>query len=320
MDDITSTSALVAQGLSHAELRKLSRIGTLTAIRRGAYLLGPVDPDEDDPGGYLAHRRLIDANLLQCGADAVLCHGSAAVIHGLPIWRHGITQVHVMRDGNSGGQRRAHVHDHRTPLSPDDIMQVGGLSVTSLARTVADLGRSSPMMESVPIGDQALRLGLRPDDLHRSLRSMKRWPGVCNARQMADFLDIRSESAGESASRVRMVQDGIPEPELQRVILDDHGKFVARVDFAWEQHRTVGEFDGAVKYGALLKPGQRVADVLEAQNHREDAIRRAGWEVARWGWPQLGEPGEIATRVRNAFRRADHRFAHLTSTTRPTLV
>lgn len=216
-----------------------------------------------------------------------------------------------MRDGNSGGQRRAHVYDHRTPLSSDDIVQVGGLPVTSLARTVADLGRSSPLMESVPIGDQALRLGLLPKDLHRTLLSMKRWPGVCNARQMADFLDIRSESPGESASRVRMVQDGIPAPELQRVIVDEHGMFVARVDFAWEEHRTVGEFDGAVKYAALLKPGQRVADVIEAQDHREDAIRRAGWEVARWGWPQLGEPGEIAARISSAFRTADCRSSRV---------
>ena len=166
-------------------------------------------------------------------------------------------------------------------------------------------------MESVPIGDQALRLGLLPKDLHRTLLSMKRWPGVCNARQMADFLDIRSESPGESASRVRMVQDGIPAPELQRVIVDEHGMFVARVDFAWEEHRTVGEFDGAVKYAALLKPGQRVADVIEAQDHREDAIRRAGWEVARWGWPQLGEPGEIAARISSAFRTADCRSSRV---------
>jgi hypothetical protein len=319
MDDITSTGALIAQGLSHADLRELSRSGTLTPIRRGAYQLGPVDPDEDDPGGYLAHRRQIDANLLQCGADAVLCHGSAAVVHGLPIWRHAITQVHVMRDGNSGGQRRAHVYDHRTPLSADDIVQVEDLVVTSLARTVADLGRSLPLMESVPVGDQALRLGLKPHELQRTLGSMKRWPGVCNARRMADFLDIRSESAGESASRVRMVQDGIPAPELQRVILDEDGIFVARVDFAWEDRRTVGEFDGAVKYGALLKPGQRVADVIEAQDHREDAIRRAGWEVARWGWPQLGEPGEIAARINRAFRRARDRPPHVGPTIRPAL-
>jgi hypothetical protein len=307
MDDVISASNLLTQGLTHGELRQLVRAGTLSPVRRGAYVLGPLDDDDDDLGGYLAHRRLIEASLAQLDQRAVLCLGSAAVLHGLPIWRHSIAVAHVMRDGNSGGQRRSHVHVHKTPLSDDEITIVDGKRVTALARTVADLGRFTPLMESVAMGDQALRLGLAPQDLQGALASMKSWPGVRNARTMADFLDARSESAGESASRVRMRQDGIPEPELQHEIFDDDGVFVARVDFVWKERRTVGEFDGAVKYGALLKPGQKVADVIEAQEHREEDVRRAGWEVARWGWPQLGESGGIARRVYRAFRLAHER-------------
>lgn len=304
MDDVIAAGDLIAQGLNPNEVRSLVRRGTLTRLRHGSYLLGPLDPDEDDPGGYLAHRRLIDASLKHLDPGAVLSHGSAAVLHGLPIWRHSIMSAHVTRDGNEGGERRRHVHVHKTPVSLEDITTVNGIAVTTLARTVADLGRSTPLMESVAMGDQALRSGLVPDDLQRVLRGMKRWPGVRSARTMVDLIDARSESPGESASRVRMVQDGIPVPELQRVILDEHGEFVARVDFAWEEHRTVGEFDGAVKYGTLLRPGQTVVDVLEEQDRREDAIRRAGWEIARWGWPQLGQPGEVALRIRAAFGRS----------------
>lgn len=304
MDDIVSTASMLAQGLTSCELRTLVRAGTLLPIRRGAYLLGQLDPDDEDPGGYSAHRRLVDATMPQLQPGAVLCHGSAAILHGLPVWRHTLSQVHIMRDGNAGGRRRSHVHIHRTPLADDEITTREGLLVTSLARTVADLGRSTPLMESVAIGDQALRLGLDRQELQQVLRSMRRWPGVRGARSMADLLDGRSESPGESASRVCMLRDGIPEPDLQREIFDEDGVFVARVDFAWDEHRTVGEFDGEVKYGALLKPGQQVADVRKAQDAREDAIRRAGWEVARWGWPQLGQPGEIAGRIRAAFRRA----------------
>lgn len=310
MNDITTASTLLSQGLTHAELRHLVRSGTLTPVRRGAYLLGPLDPDEDDPGGYLAHRRLIDASVSQLDPRSVLCHGSAAVLHGLPIWRHSISVVHVMRDGNAGSQQRTSVNVHKSPLTARDVTVLEGTKTTTLARTVADLGRLTPLMESVAMGDQALRLGLDPLELSRTLDRMKSWPGVRRARTMADFLDVRSESAGESASRVTMDRDGIPEPELQREIFDTNGEFVARVDFAWEEHRTVGEFDGAVKYGALLRPGQTVADVIEAQDNREEDIRRAGWEVARWGWPQLGEGDEIARRIRRAFRRARERGLH----------
>lgn len=307
MDHIVSTAALLAQGVKASELRALVRSGTLCPLRRGAYSLGSLDPDEDDPGGYLAHRRLIESTRSQLRVESVLCHGSAAVLHDLPIWRHSLTAVHVMRDGNEGGRRSAYVHAHHTPLTDDEVTVIDGMRVTTLARTVADLGRSLPRMESVQAGDHALRLGLAPDELQRALKTMYRWPGIRDARSMADFLDIRSESPGESASRVRMVQDGIPAPELQFEIFDEYGAFVARVDFAWLDRRTVGEFDGEVKYGRLLKPGQTKQDVIDAEKAREDAIRAAGWEVARWRWPHLGQPGVIADRIHAAFRTSLHR-------------
>lgn len=254
MDHVLSTAALLEQGYTRTNLRSLVRRGSLYPLRRGAYHLGPLDPDEDDPGGYLAHRRLIAATLPQLEPNAVLCHGSAAVLHGLPVWHHSIAATHVVRDGNGGGQRRDHVHLHRTPLEPDDVTTVDGMLVTTLGRTVADLGRAAPKMESVAAGDHALRLGLEPDELQQVLATMYRWPGVRAARSMADFLDHRSESAGESGSRVRMMQDGIPQPELQRELFDEDGTFIARVDFFWEEHRTVGEFDGEIKYGWLCQP------------------------------------------------------------------
>jgi hypothetical protein len=40
------------------------------------------------------------------------------------------------------------------------------------------------------------------------------------------------------------------------------GRLIARVDFHWKEHQTVGEFDGKTKYGRLLKPGQRIEDVI----------------------------------------------------------
>ncbi|HEU5483446.1 MAG TPA: hypothetical protein VFU98_00960 [Microlunatus sp.] len=250
---------------------------------------------------------MLEATLPQLAPGAVLSHGSAAVVHDLPVWRHSLLAAHVMRDGNGGGQRREYVHLHRTPLDDDEVTTVDGFQVTDLARTVADVGRAAPRMESVAAGDYALRRGLDLDALGRAIASMYRWPGVRNARWMADFLDIRSESPGESASRVRMSDSGIPEPDLQYEIFDDDGVFIARVDFAWEERRTVGEFDGEIKYGRLLLPGQTREQVLADQSVREDAIRSAGWEIARWGWPQLGEGDEIASRIRRAFRLARER-------------
>jgi len=51
------------------------------------------------------------------------------------------------------------------------------------------------------------------------------------------------------------------------------------VDFYWDEQKTVGEFDGKIKYGRLLKPGQRIEDVVFAEKLREDAVRDLGLQV-----------------------------------------
>ena len=74
----------------------------------------------------------------------------------------------------------------------------------------------------------------------------------------------------------------VPPPELQYEIVDDNGLLVARCDFAWPDRRTVGEFDGLVKYSGQF--GANTNEVLVAEKRREDAIRSYGWQVARWIW------------------------------------
>jgi very-short-patch-repair endonuclease len=78
-----------------------------------------------------------------------------------------------------------------------------------------------------------------------------------------------------------------------------------RVDFCWEQARTIGEFDGKIKYGRVLRGEQSVEDVLYQEKLREDALRDLGWQVARWIWPDLFDAGVIAARLRRAFDRAE---------------
>ncbi len=80
---------------------------------------------------------------------------------------------------------------------------------------------------------------------------------------------------------------------------------LARCDFGWEEHHTVGEYDGKVKYGRLLKPGQDPGDVVYDEKRREDMLRDHGHEVARWTSPDLRNPTTIRDRVLRAFARGD---------------
>lgn len=298
MESVKLTRHLLKQGYDHNELARLLRGGAIRSVRRGAYVLDAAPASTPE----VAHREQIIAAIGQLRTPAVVSHMSAALLHGLPLWNTGLTRVHVTRPRENGGHIDDHVHLHVAPLTRGEVTEVDGIPVTDLARTVCDLARGLSMFQATPIGDAALAAGLESDRLIYQLARCKGWPGVVRARRTIGFLDPRSESPGESCSRVRMLEMGLPIPELQYEVFDDLGFLVGRADFAWIKRRTLGEFDGEVKYGALLAPGQSVEDVIREQNAREEALRAHGWELARWKWPVLQTPLELKRRIEEAFR------------------
>ena len=300
MDQILLTKSLRTDGFDSHEIQRMRHRGDLVSVRRGAYARDR--PEDQTP--EQAHRRLILATVPLLDAGAVVSHASAAVLHGLPTWSSAFDRVHLTRDRSGGGRRRPVVHVHGAPLRAADLAVVDGIAVTSLGRTVLDLARTVPMDQAVAAGDWALAVGLSRQELDRGLVSMEHWPGVRRARRVVGFLDQRSESAGESVSRLRMVQDGLPLPELQREIFGPDGRLVARVDFCWDEQKTIGEFDGKIKYGQLLNPGQSIEQVVFEEKVREDALRDLGWQVVRWLWRDLYRPGVLRDRVLRAFARS----------------
>lgn len=99
-----------------------------------------------------------------------------------------------------------------------------------------------------------------------------------------------------------MIELGIPLPALQVTLYDRHGEEVARPDFDWAEQGLVGEFDGAVKYGRLLGPGQDLVDVILAEKAREERIRRQGRWVVRWTASDLFPALKFRDLMRDAWR------------------
>jgi len=128
-------------------------------------------------------------------------------------------------------------------------------------------------------------------------------PGYPAAVRAVGFLDGRGESVGESRSRIALSALGLPIPELQASLLGPDGHLLGRVDFLFTDAGVVGEFDGKVKYGKYLRPGEDPGDVVFAEKQREDRIRDAGWEVVRWTWRDLDRPAVIGERIRRAMTR-----------------
>ena len=221
------TAALRERGLGDRDLLRLQRRGELTRVRRGAYASTPAEP----LARVDQHRQLIKATTPQLRPGAVISHGSAAALHALPVWPEAVQRVHVTRDRSHGAKRRNLVDVHGAPLRDWSLTLIDGIAVTSLSRTVLDLGRTLPFDQGVAAGDRALAQGLDRGQLEEAAGGMDHWRGIRQARRAIAFLDSRSESAGESLSRVRLDADGLPAAEPQIEIYGPAGRLVARADF-----------------------------------------------------------------------------------------
>ena len=234
----------------------------------------------------------------------IVSHLSAAVVHGLPLWNVRLGRVHLTRrpPASGSGTRRIHLHVGRLP--DDEVTAIGGLAVTDLTRTAVDVARSLPFEQAVVVVDGALATKeTTRERLTECLARMGAVPGARSAARVVAFADGRSESVGESRSRVLVKRLGLPTPDLQMTLRRADGTEVARCDFGWREFRTVGEFDGRIKYGRLLRPGKEPGDAVFEEKVREDAIRDGGWKVARWIWRELDTPLVVRDRLRRAFAR-----------------
>jgi len=303
MHPVVLRAELLRRGLTNDDLERLRRQGELTRVRRGAYAVPLVDASVEE-----RHRLLVAATLPQLDRDAVVSHVSAAALHGLPLWPEEAARVHLTRPRPGGGQARTLVRVHGSPLTEADVALVDGVRVTSLARTIADLGRTLPLEQSVAAGDRALQLGLRDHELVEVLARCHGWRGIGRARLASGLLEERTESVGESVSRGRVHEALLPMPEPQLEVFDERGRLVGRADFGWRGQRTLGEFDGRVKYGREFQPGRTVEEVVWREKQREDRLRELGWEVVRWTWADLYVPGLLAERLHRAFARSASRI------------
>jgi len=299
MDRLLTRSLLAARGLTDVDLARQVRTGELERVRRGFYAPSSTEERTQEQ----QHLLVLQATVPLLEPGTVLSHGSAAVVHGLPVWPDAVDRVHVTRPRRGGGRRRTAVYRHSSPLEPGETLRLGGWDATTLARTVVDLARTRPLEEAVAALDGALASGLEPDELMSAVARAGRWPGAAAARRTAALGDGRAESAGESVSRLLLLELGVPtfEPQLPVV---EAGRVVARVDFGWPERRTVAEFDGKIKYGRLLRHGEDPGQSVYREKLREDMLRDLGWEVVRWVWADLAHPEVIAERLRRAFLRA----------------
>lgn len=292
-------SEAIADGWTDAELRDRMRAGQLTRIRRGGYVHG-IDVDGLTPE---ARHRLAVTLARPTLAAGVVSHVSAAAWWDLPLTGADLRRVHVtLPKSTRTGRIAPERHDHSAELTPDEITEVDGLPVTSVTRTLVDLARSGPATTAVVSADAALQRGLvTPASLRAALDGAKGWPGVNRARRALALADGRSESPGETLTRLALRT--VAPLDLQVDITDEVGRFVGRVDLAIEEAALLVEFDGRRKYVSQRRPGQSIDDAVLAEKHREDELRALGYGLVRVVWSDLRSPEAVADLVRRAVVR-----------------
>ncbi|MFH5209870.1 hypothetical protein [Antrihabitans spumae] len=304
-------STALTEGFTDDELQRRCDDGELIRVRPGVYCPAESATDLD---AVARHRVLISSTVPKLIVESVVSHTSAAVLLGLPLWNTSLRKVTSTIDRSNGGRSSTHTHLRSAPFAADEVTVIDGIPVFSPVRTVVDLARTLPFEQSVVVGDAAMqKFGLTHDELLDGLARWPRRPGAPAARRAIRFMDGRSESVGESRSRVRMHDAGLPRPELQFEVRGEDGIFIARTDFALPELGVVGEFDGASKYGKLLRPGRTPSEAVFEEKRREDSLRDTGVEVVRWVWSELDDFDQVAERWHRAIARAQSR-----SSTSPT--
>jgi hypothetical protein len=322
-------------GYGRGQVARRVRAGAWIALRWGSYCRAA---DWCDASPRTQHRLRTLAALVSVGdatapstpaapADGTgrprpltaVSHLSAACLFGWPQHLNGWGAPHLTTPRPDGrGRCRSGLCVHTATLEPDDVIRRFGVTITSPARTVADLLRLLPAAEAVAMADHALREGdVQHQAIVAALGRHAGWPHVAAARRALALVDPRRESWLESWSLVSLHEHGVPLPIPQARVLDEQGVFVARVDAYWPGHATVGEADGEVKYQLtgpyiqryVASPDAAIAEAqrrLDAQRRRHERLLELGLRVVRWSAKDvIRDPRALAHRVAASLARGE---------------
>lgn len=286
----------LGRGFTLAQCERRVATGRWRRLRRGVYCLAERWDSADRRGRHLM---LTASALVAMGARHWASHTSAAVLHGFPqpfapspVW---LT--------TPSGQSTRYLHGLRVmsaSLPAHHVTWAHGMPATSQARTVADCLRHLNEVDALAIADSAAHSrAVTVADVAAVLDRCENWPFVARGRDRLQWVDGRHESPAESWSYVVMRRQALPLPEPQARIYDEVGRFVARVDGWWDECAAVGEVDGLVKYAPMPDEDPEAArERLVTEKVREDALRRLGAEVIRWGTKDLRDERAWAGEVR----------------------
>jgi len=201
--------------------------------------------------------------------SAVFSGRTAAYLHGATALVESRTAVEVSVPPGAGFGPVTGLRVRQVALLTDEVSTVSQRLATAPVRTALDIARWEPAVDAVAALDVLLARGIVANSELAVAAESTTGRGSRCIRRAVDLADPRAESIPESRLRVLLALAGLPAvPQFE--VRDDNGRFVARVDLAYPEHRIAVEYDGAW-HGA---PGQ-----LSKDRRRQNLLTAAGWRI-----------------------------------------
>jgi len=255
-------------GLPRRHVESLIRWGIVGRVLRDVYVDARI-PDD------IPCRASAVALVLPPGA--AIGRRTAAWLFGVDAWPDVAPQwgraVECLVPVGVQPARRPGVDCFEANIPDEDLVMVGSVLATRPVRTAVDLLRWLQPHQGLGAADALAHEGLvEPEEIRESVERWRKHPGVGQARYLARLIEPATESFGESATRLRIVDAGLPRPVVQIEVLSEHGALVWRLDIGWPDRLKAVEYDGE-KYHSTT--AQREHDAAR----REQLDRRFGWQI-----------------------------------------
>jgi hypothetical protein len=287
-------------GYQRKSLSRLARAGSVLRVGPSAYVDGP---RYEQAAPERRHEMATRAVVRTFEGRVYASHYSALTLMSLPVFGAPLDRIHVARARDSLSRRRPGLSMH-TAYGPGAGQPVGRTPSVTPALAILGTAMACGIEAGVVATDAALAAGKTTlDDLYAWLGRLSRHPDVTQAREVVRLADGRSESVGESRTRLLLRALGF-EPTPQVEIRDRDGRLVGRVDFLLERQQVIVEFDGLMKYG-----GANGREALAAEKSREDRLRALGYEFVRLTWADLSRPSTVDRLMHQALARTTARRA-----------
>lgn len=271
-DGVLTRAQLRAIGLSEAAIGRRIAGRLLFPRHRGVYAVGRLD---------LAPRGRLRAALLRCGRTAALSHDTSAAQRELlsARWRISITVTGTPRRPESCSGIDVHL---TRAWRLGDVVWIGGLPCTGVARTLADLAASPDPRDFKRAWNRAdQRLLLDDGALGAEVARGRTGAGVLRHRLANRVEAPPTESELEDMFLDLCDASGLRRPIAQWPLAVENRK--GRVDFVYLPERLALELDGRVWHA--------VQDAVVADRAKDLALREAGFEPHRYSYWQIRDEG-----------------------------